>query len=226
MSSTTTKSQSVNPPNRIRHDPIWHLQAGVLAVIVLQVATSHSFIPTNKVALIALEVILLFGLSIITPNGYHKVSRARRTIAISLIAIATVANIFSLISLIVALVTGGTDLTGVELLLNAVAIFVTNMFLFALWYWEMDGGGPDGRLHKKKARDFLFPQMVHSNLTEDHWKPGFTDYLYLSATNVTNFASADTLPLSHRAKMMMMVQSLASATTVVLVVARAISIMQ
>lgn len=209
-----------------RHDPIWHLQAGVAAIIVLQIVTSHSFFPANKIVLILVEIALLFGLTIITPNNYHKISRIRRVIAISLIAIATIANIFSLISLLGTLVTSDTQLSGETLLLNAVAIFTTNMFLFALWYWEMDGGGPDGRLHKNKAPDFLFPQMVHSNLISSSWKPGFTDYLYLSATNVTNFGSADTMPLSHRAKIMMMIQSLVSAITVVLVVARAISVMQ
>lgn len=208
------------------HDPIWHLQLGVAAIIVLQIVTSHSFLPANKILLIAIEIVLLFGLSIITPNNYHKVSRLRRSIALTLIAVATAANIFSLIALLNTLVVGHSALSGEVLLLNAIAVFVTNMFLFALWYWEMDGGGPDGRLHKKKARDFLFPQMVHSNLIADVWKPGFTDYLYLSATNVTNFGSADSMPLSHRAKIMMMVQSMVSAITVVLVIARAISIMQ
>lgn len=209
-----------------KHDPIWHLQAGVAAIIALQIVTSHSFLPANKIILILIEVVLLFGLTIITPNNYHKVSRVRRVIAISLIAFATLANIFSLVSLLSKLVSSDAQLSGETLLLNAVAIYTTNMFLFALWYWEMDGGGPDGRLHKSKSRDFLFPQMIHSNLISSGWKPGFTDYLYLSATNVMNFASADSMPLSHRAKIMMMIQSLASVVTIVLVIARAISIIQ
>lgn len=208
------------------HDPIWHLQLGVGAIIGLQVITAHSFFPANKLILIALEVVLLLVLTILTPDGYHRISRARRTLALTLIGIVTAANIFSLIILIQALITGGSDVTGEDLLLNAVTIYTTNIFLFALWYWEMDGGGPDGRIQTLRKPDFLFPQMIHPHIASSTWRPGFTDYLYLSTTNVANFASADTLPVSHRAKVMMMVQSLASVVTVLLVVSRAITLMQ
>jgi uncharacterized membrane protein len=208
------------------HDPIWHLQLGVVAVIGLQLVTAHSFLPANKIILITLELALLFGLTVLTPNGYHRISQARRTLALALIGVVTAANIFSLIILLNSLITGDSLLSGEELLLNAVTIYTTNIFLFALWYWEMDGGGPDGRTQNLKRRDFLFPQMIHKYVAPDDWRPGFTDYLYLSSTNVANFASADTLPISHRAKVMMMVQSLVSVVTVVLVAARAISLMQ
>lgn len=211
---------------RRTHDPIWHLQLGVAVVIGLQLITAHSFLPTNKVILIALELVLLFALTILTPDGYHRISRTRRTLALSLIAVVTAANIFSLIILINALIVGSSTLSGEDLLLNAVTIYATNIFLFALWYWEMDGGGPDNRVQTLKRADFLFPQMIHTHIALPQWRPGFTDYLYLSATNVTNFASADTLPVSHRAKIMMMIQSLASVVIVLLVVSRAISLMQ
>jgi len=211
---------------RRTHDPIWHLQLGVAAIIGLQLITTHSFLPTNKIILIALELVLLFALTILTPDGYHRISRTRRTLALVLIGVVTAANIFSLIILINALIVGSSTLSGEDLLLNAITIYTTNIFLFALWYWEMDGGGPDGRVQTLKKNDFLFPQMIHAYIASPRWRPGFTDYLYLSATNVTNFASADTLPVSHRAKVMMMVQSLVSVVTVVLVVSRAISLMQ
>lgn len=211
---------------RRTHDPIWHLQLGVGAIIGLQIITAHSFFPANKLILIALEIALLFVLTILTPDGYHRISRARRTLALTLIGVVTVANIFSLIILIHALITGGSEVTGEFLLLNAVTIYSTNIFLFALWYWELDGGGPDGRIQTLRKPDFLFPQMIHSHIASGTWRPGFTDYLYLSATNVTNFASADTLPVSHRAKIIMMAQSLASVVTVLLVISRAISLMQ
>ncbi len=208
------------------HDPIWHLQLGVAAIIGLQIITAHSFLPANKLLLIVLEVILLFGLSVITPDGYHRVSRARHSVALTLIGVVTMANIFSLIVLADVLITGSTALSGEIVLLNAATIYTTNIFLFALWYWEMDGGGPDGRTHRLKIRDFMFPQMIHKQVTPDNWHSGFIDYLYLSGTNVTNFASADTVPLTHRAKILMMVQSLVSVVTVLLVISRAISIMQ
>lgn len=208
------------------HDPIWHLQLGVTAIIGLQIITAHSFFPVHKVTLIAFELILLFALTVLTSDGYHVISRKRRTFAMVLIAIVTVANIFSLGALINALISGSSEVDGYSLLLNAVTIYITNIFIFALWYWEMDGGGPDKRTGQLKQADFLFPQMNHRSVSIKPWLPGFIDYLYLSATNVTNFAAADTVPVSHRAKMLMMLQSLTSVVIVVLVAARAINIMQ
>jgi len=111
-------------------------------------------------------------------------------------------------------------------LLVALTIYVTNIFMFALWFWEMDGSGPDHRVANERRRDFLFSQMIHSGVAQEGWLPGFMDYMYLSTTNVTNFASADTIPISHRAKFLMMIQALASLATVVLVAARAIGILQ
>jgi hypothetical protein len=98
--------------------------------------------------------------------------------------------------------------------------------MFALLYWEMDGAGPDRRVADQRQRDFLFPQMIHKGIAKDGWLPGFTDYLYLSTTNVTNFASADIIPISNRAKMLMMIQALVSVIAVVLVAARTIGVLQ
>jgi hypothetical protein len=89
----------------------------------------------------------------------------------------------------------------------------------------MDGNGPDMRATNHTRRDFLFPQMVHARFASDNWLPGFADYVYLATTNVTNFASADTQPLTHRAKFLMLLQSLVAVVTVILVLARAINIL-
>ena len=212
---------------RRTHDPIWQLQLGVVFVMVLQYFTDDSFLPYNKFIILAFESILMIALAIVTSDGYHRVSRSRRFLALSLIAIVAVINVFSLIFLVRALIFEHTTLLQAnQLLQSGFTIYVTNIFMFALLYWEMDGGGPDRRPGVGRARDFLFPQMIHPAITKEGWLPGFTDYLYLSTTNVTNFASADTVPLSHRAKMLMMVQALVSVVTVVLVAARAIGILQ
>lgn len=175
--------------------------------------------------MVVFEVVLLLGLIFVTSEGYRTVSRTRRNIAISLIGVISAINIFSLILLLNALFLGHTEVTGRSLLLNGVAVYATNVLLFALWYWEMDGNGPDRRTTEQSKRDFLFPQMIHAHYASDNWLPGFADYLYLSTTNVTNFASADTLPLTHRAKFLMMIQSLVAVVTVVLVLARAVSVL-
>jgi hypothetical protein len=211
---------------RRTHDPIWHLQAGILVVMGLQLLTDASLLPYNKALLITLEALLMVSLAIVTPDAYHRVSHSRRMLAMTLVAVVAVVNNVSLLLLINVLLNGHAVVTGQTLLLSAVAIYVTNILMFALLYWEMDGGGPDRRTTGRTRVDFLFTQMAHPKYSSSTWLPGFTDYLYLSATNVTNFASADTVPLSHRAKILMMVQSLTAIVTVVLVAARAISILQ
>jgi uncharacterized membrane protein len=210
---------------RKTHDPLWQMQLGVLGVIALQVTTSSSFLPFHKLPLVIFEVVLLLGLIFVTTEGYRMVSRTRRNIAISLIGVISAINIFSLMLLINSLIMEHTYIIGSGLLLNGLVIYATNVLLFALWYWEMDGDGPDRRTSQQIKRDFLFPQMVHTRYGGDNWLPGFADYLYLSTTNVVNFASADTQPLTHRAKMLMMIQSLVSVITVVLVLARAVSVL-
>lgn len=212
---------------RRTHDPIWQLQLGVVAIMILQFFTDSSFLPYNKFIIIGFEAVLLIALGVVTSDGYHRVSKSRRLIALFLIAIVAAINIFSLVFLVRDLLfVHQVSLSGPALLLNGLTIYVTNIFMFALLYWEMDGGGPDRRVTKAQRHDFIFPQMLHKSIDREGWLPGFIDYLYLSTTNVTNFASADTVPVSHRAKIAMMIQALVSVITVILVAARAIGILQ
>lgn len=212
---------------RRTHDPIWQLQFGVLVIMALQFFTDSGFLPYNKLVIIGFEAVLLIVLAVLTSDGYSLVSRSRRFVAMALIAIVAGINIFSLVFLVRALMFEHiVPIEGGQLLQSAFTIYVTNIFMFALLYWEMDGGGPDRRVSSNRVRDFLFPQMIHSHISKVGWLPGFMDYLYLSTTNVMNFASADTIPISHRAKFLMMIQALVSVVTVVLVAARAIGILQ
>jgi len=100
------------------------------------------------------------------------------------------------------------------------------VLIFALWYWELDRGGPADRCHAVRMYpDFLFPQLQQPDLAPADWKPSFTDYLYLSLTNAISFAASDVTPLTRWAKMMMMLQSAVSVAAIALVVARAVNIL-
>ena len=100
------------------------------------------------------------------------------------------------------------------------------MIAFALWYWELDAGGPPRRLANPTApRDFAFPQTANLRLAKPGWQPRFVDYLYLSFTNASAFSAADTLPLTPKAKLLMLVQSSISIVTLVLVAARAVNML-
>ncbi|HEX3618601.1 MAG TPA: hypothetical protein VHU61_18795, partial [Solirubrobacteraceae bacterium] len=114
-----------------------------------------------------------------------------------------------------------------QLIIAGTLIWLTNVIVFSLWYWELDRGGPGLRAAGLDGLpDFLFPNMTDevAKLTPN-WRPRFVDYLYVSLTNATAFSPTDTLPLSVEAKAMMGVQSLVSVVTIALVVSRAVNIL-
>ena len=141
-----------------------------------------------------------------------------------LTGVLSMANLLAL-ALLVARLSDGS-VTGRPLLLAAAEIWATNAIVFALWYWELDGGGPPRRLAQPSGkRDFAFVQMLNPELAEPAWHPRFVDYLYLSFTNASAFSPSDTLPLTRWAKLLMLLQSWVSIVTVVLVAARAVGML-
>jgi uncharacterized membrane protein len=138
--------------------------------------------------------------------------------------VLSVANLLALALLVTRIADG--SVAGGPLLLAAAEIWTANAIVFALWYWELDGGGPPVRLaHPGGRRDFAFVQMLNPELAEPGWHPRFVDYLYVSFTNASAFSPSDTLPLTRWAKLLMLLQSWVSIVTVVLVAARAVSML-
>jgi len=147
---------------------------------------------------------------------------------VSLSVTTTIAVIVSLANLIAGLPEKRE--TPTELLRAAVALWLSNILVFASWYWRLDAGGP----HQRDLRPshtggaFLFPQMAlshHSKLIDPSWKPGFVDYLFLAFNTSTAFSPTDVPVLSPWAKLMMMVQSCISLSTIAILAARAINIL-
>jgi uncharacterized membrane protein len=110
------------------------------------------------------------------------------------------------------------------LLRDAALLWVINVVTFAVWYWEIDGGGPAQR-HREGhvSEDFLFPQMNLGDKTAHSWSPGFLDYLFLAFNTSTAFSPTDTAFLSRPAKLLMMVQALLSLVILAVLVSRAIN---
>jgi uncharacterized membrane protein len=151
----------------------------------------------------------------------------RRRLALGTIAIVSAANAASIILLVHLLINGAEATTAATLFRAAVHMWVVNVLLFGLWYWQLDGGGPLERPACAPAdRDFLFPQQTEPSLLERAWRPLFLDYLYVSFTNATAFSPTDTMPLSRWAKMLMLVQSAISLALAVMVVARAVNFLK
>jgi hypothetical protein len=114
-----------------------------------------------------------------------------------------------------------------ELLRAAAALWITNVLVFASWYWRLDAGGPNERDRRKSHDDgaFLFPQMITPWESDKNWRPGFVDYLFLAFNTSTAFSPTDVPVLSRWAKVMMMVQACISLVTVALLAARAVNIL-
>jgi hypothetical protein len=115
-----------------------------------------------------------------------------------------------------------------QLLATGSVIWLTNIVVFGLWYWEFDRGGPVARALNLTNRypDFQFPQMVSPpEMVPPDWEPAYIDYLYLAFTNAAAFSPTDVMPMSRWAKVAMTVQSLISIVTVALVVSRAVNIL-
>jgi uncharacterized membrane protein len=175
----------------------------------------------------ALEGVLLSVLLFVSPRRVSRESVRLRSLAIGLIAFVNLANLVSLVELIHALLFHGSKGPGGrDLIYASVPVWITNVLVFALWYWELDRGGPAARLQTRRRQpDFLFPQMSSPACTFPNWSPSFLDYLYTSFTNATAFSPTDTMPLTPWAKVLMMLQSLASLLTVALVISRAVNVL-
>jgi uncharacterized membrane protein len=172
-----------------------------------------------------LEALLLIALAAASPQRRMRHSKRRRAVVLTLIALLSATNAVSLALLCHYLISGGHE-TGKSLIFSGALLWVINVLLFGLWYWELDRGGPLERMkHTREHTDFLFPQMSDSRWAPKGWMPGLVDYLYLSFTNATAFSPTDTMPLTPMAKSLMAGQSLVALVTVGLVVARAVNIL-
>jgi hypothetical protein len=208
-----------------RSDPFWPAQLTVLAAVVLSL-NLPSELTIRPVWLIpAIEGVLLVGLIAMTPRAEQQ-SRRRRALALVLIGLVSASNLLNLVLLTHRLLHGpSTNSFGHALILAGVEIWITNVLLFAVWFWELDRGGPLARRRDElDTPDFLFPQMTDPRLGGIDWRAGYVDYLYTSFTNATAFSPTDTMPLSQMAKLLMAVQSGASLVTLGMVVARAVNI--
>jgi uncharacterized membrane protein len=219
----TQEGRRYPPPPR--SEPAWPAQGTVLGAIGLQLALPERLTVGPTWLLPALEGALLVGLSVATPRELEREHTHRRAVAIGLIALVSAGNIFSLYELTHFLIHHHVN-NGRELIISGMLIWLTNFVIFALWYWELDRGGPGKRAAGQDAApDFLFPQMSDDRIEPLDWRPRFIDYLYVSLTNATAFSPTDTMPLTAMAKSIMGVQAVVSLVTLGLIVSRAVNVL-
>lgn len=210
------------PPSR--SEPHWPPLLTVAGAIVLQVLLGDRLTPGPRWLFPALEALMLLVLFAAAPQRVAQEHAVRRRLAMGVTALVSIANGISL-GLLASHLLHHHVKSGQELIVSGLLIWLTNVLLFALWYWETDRGGPGRRAAGHDGPpDFLYPQMSDDRIAPG-WRPMFMDYLYVSLTNAAAFSPTDTMPLTAPAKGLMGLQSLISLVTIGLVVSRAVNIL-
>jgi hypothetical protein len=203
-------------------EPRWPALVAMLAVSFLYLALPERLSYGPAWLLLVVVVLLLIPIVFTYRLGHYNITRILTFAANGAITLA-------LIGSLVLLVQGlphHKDPPG-TLLFSAGALWITNVLVFALWYWKLDAGGPQGRDEPGGAlkTSFLFPQMVRQSEADQSWSPEFLDYLFLAFNTSTAFSPTDTAVLSRWAKVGMMLQSLISLSIIALLAARAVNVL-
>jgi hypothetical protein len=210
---------------QVLREPRWPAFVAMLAAAGVYLALPEPLTVGPSWLLLAITVLLLIPIAISARRGDHHVTRILTFVANGIITLAMVAALIHLVHGIPEHLE-----TPKALLRSALALWVTNILIFALWYWKLDAGGPLLReLPNGMAKSsFLFPQMMNRGdavTTDPCWVPNFIDYLFLAFNTSTAFSPTDTAVLSRWAKIGTMLQSLISLTIIALLAARAVNIL-
>ena len=203
-------------------EPRWPAFVAMLAAAGVYLALPEPLSLGPSWLLLVIIVLLLIPILMTYRYGHYKATRILTLTANGIITFAMIASLILLVRGIPEHLE-----TPKALLRSASALWITNILVFALWYWKLDAGGPLRRERADGFSDssFLFPQMLSRKEQHSSWKPNFVDYLFLAFNTSTAFSPTDTAVLSRRAKLGMMVQSLISLMIIVLLAARAVNIL-
>ncbi len=205
-------------------EPRWPASVALLVCLGLNLALPERLVVGPRWLLPILITLALVPLSL-RRHRHPNESPSVRVLTLSLIALVSVANVLSLTLLVHDLL--NTNVTaGRQLVYSAISIWLTNVLVFGVWFWEIDRGGPHRRAAGGGWADLQFPQMENPTLAPPGWRPRFLDYLYTSFANGSSFAPADAMPLSARAKALFASEAVVSLVTVAVVAARAVNILR
>ncbi len=218
----TSSDRRSRPPT----EPRWPLVLAVLASIAMQFALPDRHVLSPTFLFPTVEALLLIALLIADPSHLHRRSVVLRRVLLALVIIMTVDNLAAVVEMVRGILDGSKGDTGTVLLATGGAIWLTNVIAFSLWYWLLDRGGPAARASGEPSPPaFAFAEMQLTELASADWSPQFADYFYLAFTNATAFSPTDTLPITRWAKMMMLVQSAISLVVAVMIISRAVNIL-
>ncbi|MCW2526379.1 MAG: hypothetical protein JWM76_1239 [Pseudonocardiales bacterium] len=202
----------------------WATFVCLAVAIALQMVLPARYALPTRYTVPAIEAVLLITLAWMHPDRLSRRSPALRRISLSLLALAA-ASVATSLGLLIDDILHGTGTKATDLLLGGAEIWISNVLIFALVYWEYDRGGPADRANAvAQMPDLLFPQMTDEHLAHD-WEPTFFDYFYVSFTCASAFSPTDTMPLSRWCKALFSVEAVVALLTITLVAARAVNIL-
>ncbi|MEV6067652.1 hypothetical protein AB0L82_13940 [Nocardia sp. NPDC052001] len=230
----TSSSENTSPDDQVpawarrtAGESRWLATAAMVGFLVLQAVMPDWLRLGQWWTVPSIGFVLLLILFAASPFRIDREEVWLRRVGLCLMGLLAFAMVWAVVNLVRGLIDGQVSNNAAGLLGSGVAVWLSNFLVFALWYWELDRGGPAARAHARKPYpDFLFVQMQNPELADPEWEPQFLDYLYLSFTNATAFSPTDVMPMSRWAKLTMMVQSGISLITVSLVIARAVNVLK
>jgi len=215
------------PAQERRIEPRWPVALTVLAVFFLLAVLPERvrLFPILFPYVVAIVVIAPMAAVTLTA-AKARLLRVERVMTLFFFVVAGAATLAGLAYLIHAMVRRSAEIGGLQLLTSSIAVWITNVLMFSLLYWQIDRGGPEARLNNASTKpDWLFPQVGAGEDVPPDWRPMFLDYLFLGFTTATAFSPTDALPLTSRAKMLLMLESTISLATIVVVASRTINIL-
>lgn len=208
-------------------EPRWQVLLALLAVTGIHMALPKELVVGPGWLLPVLIVVLLVPTVFAHRTEHHSLNHFLGIVINAIITFALVGSVALLVSTIV-----GGKAAPLALLRSGGALWLTNVLVFALWYWRLDGGGPRKRATENEfgSRSFVFPQMQiekteRKTFGVNKWRPGFVDYLFVAFTTSTTFGPTDAPILTRWAKLLTMTQILISLTIMVLLIARAVGVL-
>jgi hypothetical protein len=213
-------------PDSLRPEARWPVALAILILLILIHVLPHDYRPLPS--WVAFVVAAIAWLSLLAVEFGSNKLRWLRIEGAVLKALALFLIVVAGMSLVVLIgdILSPTKASGLELLTSSVAIWACNVLAFSLLYWQIDGNGPVRRLKGGGSRaDWLFTQPGTSESTSPGWQPVFVDYLFLAFSTATAFSTTDTIPLTPRAKLLMMLEAAISMVTLVVVASLAINVL-
>jgi hypothetical protein len=212
-----------------RGESRWPMALAVIAVGILQELLPTNFRASPELFYIFPLVLLVF-LAVLIVGDPGRIDRDRRWLRITsgcMVAFMTFGTAAATARLVVGILTNAQFASAAELLTIGAIVWITNVVVFALWYWDLDAGGAVARFHGRTdvRPSFVFPESAVPELVAPEWYPHFVDYLAVSFNTSLAFSPADVSPIRRWAKFLMILQSMISLALAALVLARAINIL-